>query len=344
MARALLALLLVATLCIAQVRATPAESPGREKAHEPLSAHEGLRAHRPQPSPRSQNPRELLALIDQCAGRLDSALDVGYARIAARCPELTPALSESPWAAWLPADWKQPYNRLSSAGLEELRTLIARESARDATQRPLPRTMRVAAVLAAVSRSDDARASRWWQRFRDWLRRIFAPPTRPGGDWLKRFLADLQLSGQATELIAWGAFALVVTLALTIVISELKVAGLLARRASRTHQGVLGASARAVPSVESIEHAAPEEQPALLLALIASRLTEQQRLPPARALTARELGRQAALPEESGRGQLGELVSVCERVRFSGETVGSALLTSAMRSGRRLLATLDVTP
>jgi hypothetical protein len=340
-ARALLALLLAAILSGVSAHASSAQATVDQAAHEPPHAHDGQRAHQPAHEP--QKPRALLALIDDCAARLDNALDVGYARIAARCPELTPALSQSPWAAWLPADWKQPNNQLSGAGLGELRTLIARESVRDAARRPPPSTMRVGEVLAAVTRSDGGAAS-WLQRFKDWLRRIFTPQPRAGNDWLRRFLAELDRSGRVTDLIAKAAFALAVTLALAIVISELKVAGLITRRASRAAHKMPQSRARDAPSLGAIEGAAPEEQPALLLELIASTLIERQRLPPARALTARELGRRAELPEESGRAQLAELVAVCERVRFSGEAVGSAILASAMRSGRRLLATLDGSP
>lgn len=302
-----------------------------------------MRAGPAQAPPGPQNPRELLALIDDCAARLDNALDVGYARIAARCPGLAPALGRSPFAAWLPADWKRPDGPLSSAGLGELRTLIARESGRDAARRPLPRTARIGAVLAAVTRSDNQAASAW-QRFKDWLRRLFTPQPGAGNEWLRRLLAEVNLSRQATELIGWGALALVVVLALAIVISELKVAGLLGRRAPRANDRTPHSRARGPVSLEAIERAAPEEQPALLLELIASTLIAQQRLPPARALTARELGRRADLPQESGRGQLAELVAVCERVRFSGKAVGSAILTSAMRGGRQLLAALDGSP
>jgi hypothetical protein len=203
--------------------------------------------------------------------------------------------------------------------------------------------MRVGAVLAAVARSDDV-GTGWWQRFKDLLRRIFTPQSRARNDWTRRLLAELNLSRGATELIAWGGFALVVALALAIVIGELRVAGLLGGGASRMRGRAPPSGARAAGSLEAIGRAAPEEQPALLLELIATRLIEQQRLPPARALTGRELGRRARLPQESGRGLLAELVAVCERVRFSGEHVGSAMLASAMHSGRRLLATLDPAP
>ena len=67
-------------------------------------------------------------------------------------------------------------------------------------------------------------------------------------------------------------------------------------------------------------------------------------MPPARALTVRELEREARLPEESGRARLAELVAVCERVRFSGEPVSAASLAAALHGGRVLLAALAAVP
>lgn len=288
--------------------------------------------------------RDALQAIDDCVAKLDTALDVGYARIAERCPDLTPALTGSPWAPWLPADWKRPNNQLSAAGLMELRALLARAMSPEVPARPPPRIDRVATVLAAATRSEAGRGS-WWQRCRDWLHRILTARAQPDNGWLRRLLAEINLSGSALELMAWGAFALVVALAGAIVVNELRIAGLLGSRAKRS-----AARAAAVPrpgpgpTLEEIDRAAPEQQPALLLELIAARLAEQERLPPARALTVRELGLRARLPEESLRVRLAELVSVCERVRFSGERVAGASLAAALRSGRELLATLAAPP
>lgn len=287
-------------------------------------------------------PRDALQALDDCLGRLDTELDVDYAHIAARCPDLTPALTASRWAPWLPADWRRPDNQLSAAGLTELRTLLAR-AAQPATARPSPpRTERVAAVLAAVTRNNEARDS-WWMQFKDWLRRILAPRGPGDQGWLARWLARIRLSAAASELIVWAALALVVALAAGIVINELRVA--VRGRAPGT-RALAGEGRRGVPllTLEQIDRAAPGRQPALLLELIAQRLADQGRLPPARALTARELGRRARLPDEVGRGRLAELVTVCERLRFSAEEVGVQSLAAALRSGRQLLVMLDAAP
>jgi hypothetical protein len=289
--------------------------------------------------------RDVLQAIDDCVARLDSELDVGYARVAARCPELTPALGESSFAAWLPADWRRPDNQLSAAGLSELRAQLARESGRGEALRPPPRTERVATVLAAVTHGVDAGSISWWQRFKDWLRRTLATRAQADSGGLRRWLAGIELSTATTQLITWAALAVVVALAAGILINELRIAGVLRARTTPPQPGggelPRGGSAATLGQLES---ATPEQQPALLLELIAVRLAALQRLPPARALTARELEREARLPEESARARLVELVTVCERVRFSDEPVSSASLAAAVRAGRALLGTLAGAP
>ena len=287
--------------------------------------------------------REALPAIDDCLARLDTGLDVGYARIADRCPDLKSALTQSPWAPWLPADWSRPDNELSAAGLSELRTLLARAARPEAARPSPPRVQRLAAVLAALTRSDAGRGS-WWLRFKEWLRGIVAPQV-PGNEGLRRWLDRINLSTAASELIAGAALALVVALAAGVVINELRIAGFLGTRAlsGRAPAPDPRRGAR-YPSPEDIDRAPPRRQPGLLLELIARRLAEQDRLPPARALTARELGQRASLPDETGRSRLAELVAVSERVRFSAEEVAAGSIAAALRSGRSLLAMLDAAP
>jgi hypothetical protein len=303
--RPLLALLLAAAL-------TPAAS-----AHDPLQA------------------------IDDCLARLDSEIDVGYARIAARCPDLTAALTQSPFAPWLPADWQRPDNELSAAGLSELRAQLTRESAAAPHARAAPRIEHLASVLAAVTHIDQGPGHSWWQRLKDWLHGLISTHPQADDAWLRRWLTRLNVSTTVTELIGWSALAVVVALAASIIINELRLAGVLRRAAHR-----LGARAEEKDSVPSaaladIERAPAEEQPRLLLELIALRLAAQQRLAPTRALTARELERQARLPGEAARAWLAELVAVCERVRFAAGGVTGTSLAGALQSGRRLLLWLE---
>jgi hypothetical protein len=81
-----------------------------------------------------------------------------------------------------------------------------------------------------------------------------------------------------------------------------------------------------------------------LLELVATRLVEQSRLPPARALTVRELSGAARLEDPADRARLSVLASTCERVRFSDQEVAPAILARALARGRELLASLDAAP
>jgi hypothetical protein len=288
----------------------------------------------------SAHADDALAVIDECVAKLDPELDVGYARVAARCPDLTAVLTESPWMAWLPADWNRPDNQLSARGLSELRTLLARAGAPAVSRRPPPRPERLSAALAEVTRGEPAGTS-WWQRLRDWLHAIMTTRAPTDNRWLVRWLEHIKLSSSAAQLIVWGALIVVIALAVGIVLNELRLAGLLGARGRRPGARTLQRDGRSQGlALAQVDQAALERQPGLLLELIAQTLAAQARLPPARALTARELEQRARLPDESVRPHLAELVRVSECVRFSAGQVSAASLTAASRSGRVLLAAL----
>jgi hypothetical protein len=280
--------------------------------------------------------REAAQAIDECLAQLDPGADIGYARVVVRCPDLPGALAQSPAAAWLPADWNRPDNQLSAAGLAELRGLLTQPQVR--AQRPAPRVEAVAALLATLVQSERSNSS-WWDRSRQWLRRMLAARPAQDENWLARLLVKA-FSSSAAEAITWMALALVVALALGIIVNELRLAGIIGgaadshrRRAERVSAGPAG--------LDQIARATPAEQPRMLLEFIARRLAEQQRLPPARALTTRELTQRARLPEGE-RASLAELAAVCERVRFSGREVPGASLADAVAHGKSLLAALDL--
>lgn len=285
-----------------------------------------------------------VAAIDHCLAQLDT-LDRGYERIAARCPDLTSSLMDSPWAAWLPRDWNEPGNQLSDDGLVELRALLVREAARVPASHEL-RTSTVRGVLAALTASGARDHPRgWWAHFKSWLHELFTPRPQPHEDgWLQRLVARIQVPAALERWILGSVLALVVALALAIVVNELRIAGVLGTRRRRggfSPGGSVGA--RDGVTLEELERASPSQQPRLLLELVAIRLVAQSRLPPARALTVRELSGMARIEDAADRARLNELAATCERVRFSDEEVAPALLARALMQGRALLASLSAT-
>jgi hypothetical protein len=287
--------------------------------------------------PLAQAREPALASIDACLARLDPRTDSGYARIAARCPDLPVALAQSPAAAWLPPDWNHADNELSAAGLVELRQLLTQPPS---ARRPAPRLRTLSAVLGSVVQAGDVPRS-LWERFKEWLRGLLAAHDNgaPQESWLSRFL-QLDMSEKAATLITWLLLMFTVALALGIVANELRLAGVLRARV-RADRSPGRASVAASGSLAQIAGAPQAEQPRLLLELIARRLAEQDRLPPARALTARELTQRARLPQEAARRDLAQLADVCERIRFSGTAVAPGAVAAARATGERLLQQLQ---
>lgn len=287
--------------------------------------------------------RDALSALDGCIAQLPPGLEPGYERIAARCPELAPALAQSPWAAWLPRDWDKEGNNLSAAGLKELRALIVRE-ARRGPGAEVPRPAHVAAVLAALAPEPRNQRS-WWERFKGWLREMLSvreSSTRSG--WLARVLDALKTRAVFVRILSLGALALVALLAGAIVVSELRAAGLLRLGARPRAVGGGAENAATAAGLATIEAASPAERPRLLLELIAARLAALERLPPARALTVRELLRAAHLTDAGDRARLADLAQVSEQLRFSGRALPPETLAGALTRGRELLDGLAATP
>jgi hypothetical protein len=275
--------------------------------------------------------------VDSCIGRLDPELDIGYDRIAARCPELAQQLDHGAWAPWLPRGWKEPGNDLSAGGLREFRELVDRENAASTSARR-PDVRRLKAVLSgfAVTRNEG-----WWSRFNSWLRSILETREQDEG-WFARMVSQVGLSQSLRQVIAYAALTAVLVLATMIVFNELRTAGLLPKRSDVMRRGRARPQTRIPDNLWSeIERAPLADKPRLLLELIVRRLGERGDLPPAGALTVRELTRVARLPESGDRARLAELATAAEWVRYSARELESAALDEPIACGRELLARLD---
>jgi hypothetical protein len=285
---------------------------------------------------------DALAAIDTCIARLDVQLDVGFERIARRCPELAPALERSGWAAWLPQGWKESRNDLSAGSLKELRELVSRELATRAATRT-PSVEHLKEILADMGSTGQQRSG-VWARFKKWVRSLFERAGRQDEEgWLSRLVSRVGVSDAVIEVITYISLGLVVALAGFIVFNELRLAGLLGRRLEGRagEDGSDSLPDRAQVTWRDVEQAALVDQPRLVLELIASRLTDLRRLPPARAFTVRELVTAADLSRPVDREQLRDIASTAERVRYAEEVVSPAAVQSAIASARDLIARLE---
>jgi hypothetical protein len=282
-----------------------------------------------------------LADLDDCIRRLDPQADIGYDRIAARCPDLAHQLEQSGWGKWLPRGWRQAGNDLSAASLRELRELAARELATRLSART-PEVAFLKSVLAELAGNSSGNVT-WWTRFKEWLHSIFESREQDRDEgWLDRLISRVGFSQSMLDLISYAALAAVVALAGVIVLNELRAAGVLEKRRppKRNQPGQHDSQARET-GWETVQRAEPGERPRLLLELIATRLAGPPFVPPSRALTVRELARTAIVTEPDDRARLVQLAAAAERVRFSAHEVPAATLERPLIRGRELLDRLS---
>jgi hypothetical protein len=282
-----------------------------------------------------------LRAVDACITRLDTEIDVGFVRVAARCPELPGALRASAWVQWLPATWSDGDNNLSAKSLEALRALVARELALSPPA-AAPQVARLRPILAQLAIGAAERLG-WWARLHNWLRGVFArsaPAERDGA--FARLFGRVSLSDAVLECVAFMSVALVLALAALIVVNEWRAAGLRAPWV-RNKPSDGAPERKGVPQVSwlDIERAAEAERPRMLLALLVARLTAARRLPSCAALTVRELARAAQLGDAEDRSRLLEVALAAERLRYSGRLTEPAGLATAIERGRELLERLN---
>jgi hypothetical protein len=285
-------------------------------------------------TPASAEPPE----VDSCIGRLDPQLDIGYDRIAVRCPELLRKLEQGPWAPWLPRGWNEPGNDLSAGGIKELRRLIIMENSADFSG-PVPDVARLPAALNGLTGKS---ADGIWPRFKNWLRSILERREEPTDEsWFSRLTSHIGVAQSIRQIIAYVALAVVVLLAGAIIGNELRAAGLMPDRSGprrRPIRPVQGSSGRGPVDLRG---APALERPRLLLELLLPKLSERGILPPPGALTVRELTASARLPELADRERLSCLALAAERVRYSGGEIGPAELEAPVSGGRELLTRLQ---
>ena len=278
---------------------------------------------------------DALRAIDACIERLDVDTDIGFERIAARCPQIASRLQASEWAAWLPMGWQDDYNNLSARSLAALRTLAARELLLESGART-PQVALVRPILAELA-ARNPQAHGWWARLRSWLGSLFAPEPKSGANWFERLMGRMSLPEALLEFLASATLALVVLLAAFIVVNEWRAFAPQRRRAGRSAATRQSHPQRLRPSNwHDVERAPPDERPRVLLELIAARLTAARRLPASAALTVRELARAAELSDAADRERLAELALACERLSFSVMAPTPAGVARALERGREL--------
>lgn len=275
-----------------------------------------------------------LAVIDGCLAHLDP--QSGSDGIAVRCPDLVRKLAASDAGAWLPAGWAAPDNDLSVGSLTDLRQLIAHQLSLRASAHP-PDLNALKSILIELGPTQTPSA---WSRFMRWLREALERgEPGPASSWWN--IDSAGPSQTVIDFICYAGLAAVVIMALALILNELRVAGAFARGPDRIARDVRRTPMATALDWSTIQNAPTRDRPRLLLELIAARLIELDRLPPARGFTVRELMQQVRLSEGEDRSLLADVAFAAERVRFSAEQIAAASLQTVIERGRRLLEHLS---
>jgi hypothetical protein len=300
----------------------------------------GLPGRTATPVAQGQALRRALEAIDACIASLDAEVDVGFRRIAARCPQLAPALQSGGFDRWLPRDWRDPENDLSSGGLLELKELLARELTLSPV-RGAPSVARLRAALAALGAPPPVRSG-IWARLASWLRRVAGPPAEPRvSSGLARMLRRIDLAPLTRRLVAAAALGTLVALAVLIVVNELRMTRV--RRGPARARGERPARREASdvagsPDLDAVE---PVERPRLLLGWVLDSLSRARGLTGLRALTARELIGAVPLEDREAARELAQLALTAERVRYAPTPASPREIAAAVQDARMLLERLE---
>jgi hypothetical protein len=279
-------------------------------------------------------------VVQRCLQRLRAPEDVGYARIAARCPDLGPALAASQLAPWLPRGWNEARNDLSAAGLLEMVALQRR-----LLSSPSPAARATPAQLQSVIAElglQNPQANSLWKRFRSWLRSLFekqsaaVAPARGFTEWLR----DHGFSDDLWSAVQWVTLAALAVLVGRALYQELRDARR-SRRRLPLHLQPSSTVATRLPSLAQIAAAPLRQQPGLLLAVIAELLSRRRLLHGAAALTPREVALRALLADATDHAQLAELTSAAEPASYAAAGPSDELLLRAVAAGGALGARLQ---
>lgn len=276
-------------------------------------------------------------VIGNCAETADE--EAGIAELEAACPGLTRALEES---GYLPLLTPAQHDGLSAYDLAGLQQLLERYRQPPATK-AAPDTAALGPILASLREQKAERPLTWFERFRKWLRELLERQQQQADSQLLRWLENLKIPATVSTVILYASVALILVLALVVIVSELRAAGVLRGRRSAKRAGAAGQmSDAAIASVNlaDLDAAPPEDRAPLLLRMLVSTLASNGRLRADRSLTHRELGVRAMFDNGEQRACFQRVADLAERVVYGSGTIPPDELEPIVAAGRVLNAQL----
>jgi hypothetical protein len=282
------------------------------------------------------DPREL---VNDCIAHLPAGA-TGIEALEPLCPGLGQAISELSGGATLAA---ASLKRLDHDGLVMLMSLTAAPTAHSVAP---PDPAAVAAILREFTKAP-AHQLGWWERFKAWCLKWFAPASRNAPSVrLPAWLSKFSLSQAVATALFYSLLGLLVIAVLWMVRNELRAAGLLGRSRAgpnNTRPSFAG-SVSASLSLERVLKTPLAQRPALLFRLLAGELSRQGRLTAEASLTHREVAARARLDDATEREQLNQLSHLAELQLYGSVAIEPARSEGVLAEGQALYVRLRRRP
>lgn len=248
----------------------------------------------------------------------DLPVPAGIDELRLLCPDIEQAIIDSGLGTQLPEHWQRWLDRNS---IEDISQLLRRY------QSPLPSAAPGVATLYPIARTlkSSEPPHGWWQDFKAWLRKWLSPAENTESSWLNRWLSNVTLPQLLAQSLLYLLMGVILVGTAWIVWRELK----LARAGTRARPGAVSRSsplpADALPlSLDEVDHAAPCDQPALLLRLLVHALLQSGRLINDRPLTHRELAARSGFDDSGQRERFERLSLLAERLLYGPAATATA--------------------
>jgi hypothetical protein len=280
-------------------------------------------------------------VITRCAqSPPEDEAGVGLAELDKDCPGLKAALTRSGVAPFLSS--KQS-SELTYEGLEDLAQLRRRYQP-GANQRTL-NVGEIANIVRDLTHAQSARPLSLKERFLRWLHeKLQRRQSSPADNWLSRWLREVSLPDKARELITYALIVAVVILALVVIVTELRAAGVLKRTKQKRHDaGIAGELRIAELTFADLDAAALRDKPSVMLQLILAALVKSGRLQSERSLTRRELIERVAFDEQSQRDRFRDIARGAEYARYASTGLNAQQIEMLLAQGRVMHAALTGT-
>jgi hypothetical protein len=281
--------------------------------------------------------------LDRCLSALASGAEPlpPYRRLILEevCPGLEQAVAELPAAGIL----SQPLDQQTTPNqLHDLRALLSSYLNPPASVERFDFAA-LPELLARTLEVEPTPPVSWWQRFKDWLAQKLRRSGEPEYRWLTEFLKSLDPPVWLADLILRGSVAVILLLALTVVVNEMRAANLSSwlhrrRRAQRISR-VPAANGAAKLAWKDVADLPASQQPAALLYLVLQELIERGLLPDDQSLTNQEMLARLGAAARTHAAPFAELAAAADAALFGNRAVVAAQLAPLYQAARAIFGT-----